>query len=80
MYFYFLKDHRENFIKKETRRTDKIFKVMARYIRTRAADQCRSHHQKMEKKFGTIDAILASAESEVPLILAEVRVRLELNN
>jgi hypothetical protein len=45
-----LKTYRDNFIQKELRRTDKIFKEMAKFIKTRAADQCRSHHQKMEKK------------------------------
>jgi hypothetical protein len=30
---------------------DKIFKTMADFLGTRAADQCRSHHQKMEKKY-----------------------------
>ena len=49
-YYIFLKTFRENFVKKELRRTDKIFKEMAKFIKTRAADQCRSHHQKMEKK------------------------------
>jgi hypothetical protein len=30
---------------------DKIFKTMAMFIGTRQAEQCRSHHQKMEKKY-----------------------------
>lgn len=30
---------------------DKIFKTMADFLGSRAADQCRSHHQKMEKKY-----------------------------
>jgi hypothetical protein len=33
------------------RRMDKIFKTMADFLGSRAADQCRSHHQKMEKKY-----------------------------
>lgn len=33
---------------------------MAKFLKTRAADQCRSHHQKMEKKFNTFDDILES--------------------
>jgi hypothetical protein len=33
------------------RRLDKIFKTMAGFIGSREAEQCRSHHQKMEKKY-----------------------------
>jgi hypothetical protein len=33
------------------RRLDKIFKTMANFIGSREAEQCRSHHQKMEKKY-----------------------------
>ena len=33
---------------------------MSKFVKTRAADQCRSHHQKMEKKFLTFDEILNS--------------------
>jgi hypothetical protein len=33
---------------------------MARFIGTRQADQCRSHHQKMEKKYLSFHGILAS--------------------
>jgi predicted HAD superfamily hydrolase len=41
------------------RRMDKIFKTMAIFIGTREAEQCRSHHQKMEKKYnGSIYSIL----------------------
>jgi hypothetical protein len=42
------------------RRAHKIFKVMATFIGTRAADQCRSHHQKMEKKYGSFHGILTA--------------------
>ena len=33
------------------RRMDRIFKTMASFLGSREAEQCRSHHQKMEKKF-----------------------------
>ena len=39
---------------------DKIFKTMADFIGSREAEQCRSHHQKMEKKFKTFYKILKS--------------------
>lgn len=40
------------------RRLDKIFKTMATFIGSREAEQCRSHHQKMEKKYKTFPCIL----------------------
>jgi len=40
------------------RRTDKIFKTMELFIGTRQAEQCRSHHQKMEKKYHSFYQIL----------------------
>ena len=47
LYYLFLSDHSEQFIRTELRRSDKIFRAMAIYVGTRAPDQCRSHHQKM---------------------------------
>jgi hypothetical protein len=46
-YHWFLEMYHEHFENKHMRRMDKIFKSMADFIGTRAADQCRSHHQKM---------------------------------
>ena len=37
---------------------DKIFKTMERFVISREAEQCRSHHQKMEKKHGSFLNIL----------------------
>ena len=42
--------HSTCFIHKRLRRADKIFKSMATFIGTREAEQCRSHHQKIENK------------------------------
>ncbi len=44
--------HSYHFLNKHLRRLDKIFKSMATFVGSREAYQCRSHHQKMEKKFG----------------------------
>ena len=52
-YHWFLEIYHNHFIVKEKRRLDKIFKTMAIFIGTREAEQCRSHHQKMEKKYNT---------------------------
>ena len=46
-YHWFLEMYHGHFENKHMRRMDKIFKSMADFIGTRAADQCRSHHQKM---------------------------------
>lgn len=35
---------------------------MAKVVITRSADQCRSHHQKMEKKHGTVQNILTQCK------------------
>ena len=40
------------------RRMDKIFKTMEKFVGSREAEQCRSHHQKMEKKHGSFTTIL----------------------
>ncbi len=46
LYHLFLEKYHAHFLQKQMRRTDKVFKKMALFIGTRAADQCRSHHQK----------------------------------
>ena len=43
---------------------DKIFKSMSTFIGTREAEQCRSHHQKMEKKYESFFRILESLRLE----------------
>jgi hypothetical protein len=37
---------------------DKIFKSMELFVGTRQAEQCRSHHQKMEKKYHNFITII----------------------
>jgi hypothetical protein len=36
----------------------KVFKQMSVFIPTRTPDQCRSHHQKIQKAFQTVDKII----------------------
>lgn len=50
-YHWFLEIHYKHFVNRHMRRMDKIFKTMETFIGTRQAEQCRSHHQKMEKKY-----------------------------
>lgn len=47
-----------HFENKRMRRIDRIFLAMAGFIGSRTADQCRSHHQKMEKKFKTFHNLI----------------------
>lgn len=51
LYLIFLKENREKFADREIRRLEKIFREMSRTVKSRGADQCRSHHQKMNKKY-----------------------------
>lgn len=39
--------------------------MMARFIRTRGPDQCRSHHQKMQKKYDSIANIIANCQKNL---------------
>lgn len=58
LYMVFLRSNRDKFVDREIRRSEKIFREMARAIKTRGADQCRSHHQKMENKYPVFDDLL----------------------
>ncbi len=37
---------------------------MSHYIQKRGPDQCRSHHQKMSIKYGTLDSIIFKVTEE----------------
>lgn len=62
MYLEFAKENSVALENKENRRSSKVFKQMAKVVITRSADQCRSHHQKMEKKHGTVQNILTQCK------------------
>ena len=57
-YHWFLEVHFSHFMNRSMRRMDRIFTLMAKFVSTREAEQCRSHHQKMEKKHKTFAKIL----------------------
>lgn len=59
-YHWFLEIHYKHFVNRHMRRMDKIFKTMETFIGTRQAEQCRSHHQKMEKKYHNFITIIAN--------------------
>lgn len=44
-YFLFLHHHRNKFETKSSRKSLKVFKQMAKFIRSRNSSQCRTHHQ-----------------------------------
>ena len=58
---------------------DKIFKTMADFVGSRAADQCRSHHQKMEKKYKTFYNIIYNLRMENYQVLEVEEMRHEMN-
>ena len=43
---------------KDLRRAHKIFKKMAKVVKSRTSEQCRSHHQKLDLKLKSYDAII----------------------
>ena len=59
-YYIFLVMHEPYFLRKGMRRNDKLFKMMSNFITTRSPDQCRSHHQKIEKKFEDVGQIIST--------------------
>jgi hypothetical protein len=50
-YHDFIKMNRNLLIKNDRRRYDKVFMMMSNCVKTRTADQCRTHHQKLLNKF-----------------------------
>jgi hypothetical protein len=60
----FMVENRDSFENRDLRRSNKIFKKMARFIKTRCPEQCRSHHQKYEKKYATFDQIVSFIENK----------------
>lgn len=58
----FMIENKEIFENRDLRRSNKIFKKMAKYVDTRCPEQCRSHHQKYQKKFKTFDSIVQTIQ------------------
>lgn len=50
--------HRKIFEQKESRRTNKIFRQMAKHLCSRSSEQCRTHRQKYELRFLEFDKII----------------------
>jgi adenylate kinase family enzyme len=58
LYIQFLQENSLEIETKLSRKANKIFKKMSQVIKTRTADQCRSHHQKIINYHETVDRII----------------------
>ena len=58
-YIVFIDYNKDRMRSKEKRRSNKFYAEMARFISTRNALQCRSHHQKLEEKYVSAPKIIA---------------------
>ena len=58
LYVEFLEKNPELFANEKERRKKKCYLEMSKYIMSRNSDQCRIHHQKMRKKYQTIEEII----------------------
>ena len=59
------------------RRAQKIFILMSQEVKTRSADQCRSHHQKIMKYHHTIDGAIKYFSEKLALEMKEGNEREE---
>lgn len=60
------------------RRERKIFKQMSQFVKTRTPDQCRSHHQKVQKLHKNIDDIITFYDRKV-MFGASKRMKIQSN-
>jgi hypothetical protein len=58
MYVDFLQNNSDLLKDKFTRKVRKVFQRMSQAIPSRIAEQCRTHHQKMLKRFQCIGSII----------------------
>lgn len=58
-YYSFLVEFKYLFKSKELRKTERVFSQMSKHIRSRKTSQCKSHHQKVEKYYGSIENIIS---------------------
>lgn len=76
-YLKFITRFESHFKDKATRKKKKIFHRMSNFIKSRTAEQCRSHHQKLEIKYETHEKIIDFIESEIARIIELVRQGLQ---
>lgn len=57
-YVSFLEDNLSEMKSRAARKSQKVFLQMSRLVRTRTAEQCRSHHQKVLKSHETVEEII----------------------
>ena len=56
------------------RKRKKVHQLMSNHVKARDAFQCRSHHQKMLSRFGSIDGILSGCLPESPIMISDSNV------
>jgi hypothetical protein len=57
-YVSFLENNLSEMKSRAARKSQKVFLQMSRLVRTRTAEQCRSHHQKVLKSHETVEEII----------------------
>lgn len=63
-YGIFLSSHIEMIEGKETGRLWDVFKEMSQIVKTRNMMQCKSHHQKLCKKYGGVSQIIDELKNQ----------------
>lgn len=64
-YITFLVENEHLVAQRKQRRKLRIFKSLSMLVVTRTPEQCRSHHQKMEKKYRTLHGIVSNLRSQL---------------
>lgn len=63
IYVQYLKNNKDMFKDKESRKKGKVLHRLAKLIKKRTYEQVKSHHQKMIIKYHTIDTIIREFEA-----------------
>ena len=64
-YINFLRERKQEMDVSTLRRSQKIFILMSKEVKTRSADQCRSHHQKIIKYHHTVEEAIEFFSSKL---------------
>lgn len=58
IYVNFLSREKDNFVSDWKKRSTKVFKRLSVLVGTKNNTQCKTHHQKMEKSYGSVEGII----------------------
>jgi hypothetical protein len=67
VYYRFMADNYSDFLTERDRRRSKVFFRLSKILKKRTADQCRSHHQKLQLKY----------RDDLPTIMNEVLKKIQ---